>query len=174
MRSGEEGETGCTFTVDLPVAHIRSEPERRLSNVEKLAQACGLALDQLETCRSRVLVVDDSALNRKMLVRLLAEHCEVCCEAVNGQQAVDFIAESLQPGNLGYDGVIMDFLMPVLTGPDAVRKLKALGFQGRIVGLTGNCLKEDVQAFLEAGAEKVLLKPIGFDQLRDIIPGIVC
>ena len=171
MRSGEDGMTGCTFSIDLPVTHIRQEPERRLSNVEKLAQACGIAMDQLAICRPRVLVVDDSALNRKMVVRVLTEHCEICSEAANGQLALDLIIESMQPDNIGYDGIIMDFLMPVMTGPDAVRKLRACGFKGSIVGLTGNCFKDDVQAFLDAGAGKVLFKPIGFNQLRDIIPG---
>ena len=171
MRSGDEGENGCTFTVDLPVAHFRQVPERRLSNVETLAEACGISLEQLEACRPRVLVVDDSALNRKMLLRLFAEHCEVCSEAANGHQALEIIAESMRPGAVGYDGVIMDFCMPVMNGPDAVRKLRASGFEGRIIGLTGNGLQADTEMFINAGVEKVLLKPVGFNQLREIIPG---
>ena len=171
MRSDEGGETGCTFIVDLPVTTIKLEPVRRLSNIEKLAEACGITMNQLELSRPRVLVVDDSALNRKMLVRLLSEHSDLCQEAENGQRAVEMITESMQPGKIPFDAVIMDFIMPIMAGPEAIRKIKKLGFNGRIVGLTGNVFKEDVETFTEAGAEKVLFKPIGFDQLREIIPG---
>lgn len=59
------------------------------------------------------------------------------------------------------DAVCMDASMPVLDGYEATRRLRGeLGYDGVIVGVTGNALAEDQAAFMRAGADKVHLKPV--------------
>lgn len=91
--------------------------------------------------------------------------------ADDGQQFLDIIlAEDART----YDLVSLDNYMPVMTGEDAVRELRARGRTDLVVGCTGNALTEDQLNYMEAGADKVLAKPImmkyvGFYPLQDAV-----
>lgn len=50
--------------------------------------------------------------------------------------------------------------MPIKDGPTATAELRAMGYTGAIVGVTGTGLTTDVEYFLRSGANKVLLKPL--------------
>ena len=69
-------------------------------------------------------------------------------------------ANSKQKYNGKYDAVLMDFNMPKMDGPGATKQLRKLGYRGPIIGVTGNVLDEDKRVFIEAGADKVLFKPL--------------
>ena len=73
----------------------------------------------------KVLIADDDRLIRAMLRHLLAELGHQVLEAENGEEAVSR-AEREDP-----DAVILDFLMPRLSGLDALRRLRARGTRGR-------------------------------------------
>ena len=60
-----------------------------------------------------------------------------------------------------------DFEMPRMNGPDATEKIRELGFQALIIGVTGNVLAEDVNFFLSKGANRVLPKPVSMDLLNE-------
>ena len=107
----------------------------------------------------RVLIVDDVAMNRKMLKRLLVTRFEECDEAEDGQQAVDMVKESLASG-VNYDVITMDYQMPVMDGVTATSNIRRLGYKGQIIAVTGNALSEDLNAFLSNGANIVLTKPL--------------
>jgi CheY-like chemotaxis protein len=65
-------------------------------------------------------------------------------------------------GATGYHVVLMDASMPVLDGYEATRELRSprVGYRGLVVGVTGNALAPDVEAFLAAGADCVHCKPV--------------
>ncbi len=63
----------------------------------------------------RVLVVEDSLLCRKMLVRLLGSSGHVCQQAEDGQQALAAVRAALAAGER-YDAILMDNVMPVMDG----------------------------------------------------------
>jgi len=122
----------------------------------------------------RVLVVDDATSNRKMLCRVLRSRCSSIVETDNGQKAVDIVKESmlasdsLVPNNCQpFDLILMDFVMPVMDGPTAIKEIRGLGYTGLIFGLTGNALESDKELLLVNGANVVLTKPFdlgAFDQ----------
>ena len=108
----------------------------------------------------RVLLVDDSTLARKMIARYL-KSVKICVEpaqAEDGAVAVDIITKS--PGGEPFEVILMDFIMPNMDGPTATRIIRGMGFQGVIIGLTGQMQTEDKQCFLDAGADVVLPKPV--------------
>ena len=107
----------------------------------------------------RVLIVDDVAMNRKMLKRLFVTRFEECDEAGDGQQAVDMVKESIASGS-SYDIITIDYQMPVMDGVTATSIIRKLGYKGQIIGVTGNALSEDVNSFLSNGADTVLTKPL--------------
>lgn len=117
----------------------------------------------------RILVVDDSPTNRKLLMRLLKNRGHECDEAKDGQEAVDKVTESLQEQEGScYDTILMDYEMPVMDGPTSCMEIRALGCDSFIVGITGNVLPEDVAHFRRCGANCVFPKPIQMEALEGI------
>ena len=98
-------------------------------------------VDDSEKCR--ILVVDDSPLNRKMLSKLLKSKGYNIEEAADGQIAVDKIKQEADAGR-SYDVILMDFVMPVMDGPAATRAIRAMGILTPIFGLTGRLDKNHV------------------------------
>jgi len=78
----------------------------------------------------KILLADDDRLVRAIVSDLLGELGHDVVQAENGQQAVE-LSESVGP-----DLMILDFLMPKLSGIDALRKLRAAGFRAPAIILT--------------------------------------
>jgi CheY-like chemotaxis protein len=107
----------------------------------------------------RILVVDDSELNRKMMLRLLKNRCTSCIEAEDGQDAVDQMKLSLDNVTSHIDMVIMDCNMPRMDGMEASRAMRNMGYRGKILGVTGNVDPKDTANFKSHGADVVFSKP---------------
>ena len=122
-----------------------------------------------------LLIVDDSYFNRNMVVQTLQRAGYTCDEADDGQTAVAAILQRISLINKGeermYDGILMDILMLNMDGDDATREIRDLGFEGAIVGMTGSSEKDDHARFLEAGGNKVLMKPLELADLDQTLQG---
>jgi CheY-like chemotaxis protein len=68
-----------------------------------------------------------------------------------------------------YDIIFMDHTMPIMTGTEASRQIRINGYKRLILGVTGNALDDDVEAFLEAGADCVIAKPLRADVLDAVL-----
>ena len=73
--------------------------------------------------------------------------------------------------NRPYDIILMDYQMPQMDGPTATKEIRRLGYKGIIIGVTGNSLLIDIETFMKAGANDVLLKPLNFKALEKAISG---
>ncbi|MGV9007522.1 MAG: ATP-binding protein [Brevundimonas sp.] len=73
----------------------------------------------------RLLVVDDSAMNREIIARMLAPRKVQVTEAASGQAAVDLAATT------PFDVILMDIRMPGLDGPGATRAIRQAGGPNR-------------------------------------------
>jgi CheY-like chemotaxis protein len=113
-----------------------------------------------------ILVVDDSKLNRRMLIKSLKDGCHLCDEAEDGEEAVNMVSKKLSEGGTIFDAILMDFMMPKMDGPTATKKIRDMGYAGIIIGVTGNALPSDVIHFTTSGADRVLLKPVDMDALQ--------
>ncbi len=113
----------------------------------------------------RVLVVDDHNMVRKGLRTLLEEFedIEVIAEAADGEMAVD-LARSLCP-----DVVLMDMVMPRMTGIEATAVLRQHCPQSQVIALTSFSDDESVQAALKAGVVGYLMKNVSGDELATAI-----
>ena len=104
----------------------------------------------------RILVVDDSKTNRKIMLQILEPIGFEVREAVNGQEAVD-IWLKWQP-----DMIWMDVCMPVMDGYEATERIKSYPQQNRatpIVALTASTLEEEYSLSLQAGCDDFVGKP---------------
>lgn len=117
--------------------------------------------------RPRILVAEDSAPNRKLLLMLLKRLEYECVGVENGQLAVDeFIHAAGTENSVPYDLILMDGTMPVKDGITATKELRAMGITIPILAVTGNAMSEDVAQFLSAGAQQVLSKPVNAQVLQ--------
>lgn len=84
-------------------------------------------------------------------------------EAENGQEAVDKYLHALEEDN-PYAVIMMDYQMPIMNGLDATKIIKSFDNPPIVVGVTGNGLQGDIDVFMEAGADTVMIKPINIDE----------
>ncbi|KLO12174.1 hypothetical protein SCHPADRAFT_829937 [Schizopora paradoxa] len=167
----------------LPGPSISAPPELNTSTTS--SEPSHEMLQQPTPQGLRVLVVDDDALTRKLMTRMLARlGCDVDI-AENGKIALEKIlgdnipqGASLEPGApIGlqfhpglatpsdtheyiYDVVFLDNQMPVMSGLDTVNVLRSLGRRDLVIGVTGNALLSDQQEYLDVGVDRVLTKPV--------------
>jgi DNA-binding NarL/FixJ family response regulator len=113
----------------------------------------------------RVLCVDDHRLMREGVAKIVGVQpdMEVVAEASNGEHAVaQFLA--CRP-----DVTVMDLQLPVMSGPEATRRIVALDRSARIIMLTMYRGDEDVHRAFDAGAMGYVLKDTISDDLIHVI-----
>ena len=110
---------------------------------------------------AKILLVEDSEMNRDMLARRLARRGYEVVIAVDGGQAVT-LAQAEAP-----DLILMDMNLPVLDGSEATRQLKAAPATRSIpiIALTAHAMAGDREKALEAGCDDYDTKPIEFERL---------
>jgi DNA-binding NarL/FixJ family response regulator len=107
-----------------------------------------------------VLVVDDVDLFRTGLAAALrAEGFGVVGEAGDAESAVS------QAGELEPDIVVLDIMMPGLSGLDVIEKIRATSPGSKIVMLTGSESEDDLLECIKAGARGYLVKDVPFERL---------
>ena len=171
-----EGESFTSKRMFLEEAHAK-------------APLCEVPPGELE-----VLLVDDSRALRKMVAQFLkmSKLCASCTEADDGAEAVRIVASSLHEDSSRFDIILvcacclnsafictqvdahidclsqMDYVMPVQDGPTATAEIRQMGFDGKVIGLTGQMHSEDKELFVKMGADEVLTKPLDTSKLKII------
>jgi two-component system chemotaxis response regulator CheY len=114
----------------------------------------------------RVLIVDDSPLMRTVVRRIMelsGVDMDVCSEASNGQEALDWLLS--EPVDL----VLTDINMPTMNGADLLREMKQCGLLARIPTLVVSTDATDhrIHDMIELGANGYVTKPFSPESLRD-------
>lgn len=151
--------------VQVPVRPAK-EPEVPTLAIPLTAEA----LRARSLFEKRALIVDDSATNRKFVNRLLRTKIGLRDEAEDGQHAVDMVQAAMAEG-APYDVILMDYVMPVMDGPTATEVIRRSGFKGIILGVTGNGHQSEIDLFKNAGADRILVKPLSADQFYATLLG---
>ncbi|KAJ7814065.1 hypothetical protein B0H13DRAFT_2684206 [Mycena leptocephala] len=113
-----------------------------------------------------VLVVDDDAVTRVLSSKLLTKLGCVVYTARDGRECVDMV---LGADPHTYDLICLDNFMPVMTGEDAVKEIRANDRDDFVVGCTGNALTEDQISYREAGADDVVVKPVMIHDFKRLV-----
>ncbi|MGK5045826.1 response regulator [Janthinobacterium sp. GB4P2] len=124
-------------------------------------------LEERQLAGVRVLVVDDSDINRDVIKHILCDQGAVPSFACDGQQALDWLLA--HPAAV--DIVLMDVQMPVMDGLQATRALRQLPqFQDLpVVALTAGAFQTQRTAALEAGVNHFISKPFDVPQTIALI-----
>lgn len=121
------------------------------------------ALEARSLVGVRVLLVEDHAVNRLLMRKLLQELGCVTEVATNGAEAI----KRWQQG--GIDLILMDIQMPVMGGEEATARIRAIEQSGHghtpIVALTAHALAGDREKYLDAGMDAYASKPVSPDTL---------
>lgn len=117
----------------------------------------------------RMLLVDEHDLVRMSLMLMFENvpYIEVVGQAIDGQMAIDMVAE-LQP-----DVVLMDLNMPGMDGFTATAIIHERYPQIKVIILSGSMLEADTQTAIEAGASAFLSKEATPGEIEGVIRDIV-
>jgi DNA-binding NarL/FixJ family response regulator len=115
--------------------------------------------------RIRVICVDDHRIVREGIAAIIGRQpdMEVVGSAGTGTQAVELF-QQIRP-----DVTLMDLQLPVMTGLEAIRSIRALDKDARIIVLTTYHGDEDIYRALNAGAATYLLKDAILDDLARVV-----
>jgi signal transduction histidine kinase/CheY-like chemotaxis protein len=141
------------FTANLEIVYARAVDA---------VQAPARVADAEPRQGSRILLVEDNAVNEKVAMRFLQKLGYVVEVARNGREAVDAWARG------GCDLILMDCQMPVLDGYEATREIRSRErglTRIPIVALTANAMKNDDLKCKEAGMDDHLSKPLDREAL---------
>lgn len=123
-----------------------------------------------ESAGRRILLVDDSATNRKLGISILRRMGYECDAAEDGRQAV----EAVRGGD--YDLVLMDIWMPSMGGIEATAEIRKLPEPIRsipIVAMTAHAGSEDRQRCLESGMDGHIAKPVDRRALAAVLERLI-
>jgi sigma-B regulation protein RsbU (phosphoserine phosphatase) len=117
------------------------------------------------TAIRRVLVADDSPMQRRILTGPLTRAGYAVAEAETGEAALAIARQG------GIDLIISDWMMPGMTGPEFCRAVRDAGGGATdryiyFILLTSKSGAEDIAHGLDAGADDFLTKPVGWGELR--------
>lgn len=114
----------------------------------------------------RILLVDDTTINRFVLKRMLEilNKDYIIDEASNGKEAIEAHKQ------LVYDIIFMDVVMPILDGLQATKTIRMFDSRVFIIGLTGQV--ERTGEFLKEGMNRVMSKPLSLKELKRLMESL--
>jgi two-component system sensor histidine kinase ChiS len=116
----------------------------------------------IEFSGSRILVVDDEPVNLQILINQLTKEKYSVQFLTNGEEAISAIESGAE-----FDLVLLDVMMPVISGFDVCKKIreKYSAHELPVVLLTAKNTKEDIIAGLTMGANDYITKPFDKEEL---------
>jgi two-component system CheB/CheR fusion protein len=163
---------GSTFTLSIPLCRPgQAETPFRLADQARTTVLPTFA-SAAPRLRARILVADDNQANRQLIgLRLRRAGADVVM-ANDGQEVLDRTREALEESR-PFDAVVIDMQMPIVDGYDAVRQLRAEGFDRPIVAVTAYAMAEDREECLSAGCDEFISKPIEWDRFLAKLTGLL-
>jgi len=156
-----DSEPGQGTTVHLVVSTALPGPALSLARERRQrARAPG--------ARLRVLVAEDSRINRILVIRVLEKLGHEAVEARDGREALALLA------GRQFDLLLLDVQMPEVDGLEVTRRVR----EGRdgvldrtipIIAMTAHAMKGDREFFLDAGMDGYIAKPFDLDQFGEVL-----
>jgi len=110
----------------------------------------------------KVLIVDDDAVIRGMLLDLLSEKYE-CNTASTAEEAFEYIEIE------SYDAVLTDISMAGLTGLHLMDRIHRKDVNTPVILISGKGSEQDSQSLIDLGAFAYVTKPFGLDEMESLV-----
>jgi len=166
---------GSCFTLSLPIEKTGSK--RLEIGAPPFTQSFqnnrnDVSDSTLPSINGKILLADD----RRDIWRVGKYFLEKCGAAVtvveNGRQAVEAVIAAAAE-NAPFSLVLMDMQMPIMTGHEAVRELRRLGFELPIIALTADAMEGEREACIKMGCNEYFPKPIDGPRLMNSIASLI-
>ena len=148
---------GSTFKLSLPIEQLNDDQQSNASEVPQEFKS----LPPL-----RILVAEDNPINQKVITAQLAQFGQRAEVVNNGAEAIAKLNET------EYDLVILDILMPVMDGEEAIktiRKSKPKIAQHYCIALTASTYQNQRERLLNLGFDAFLSKPLSLSELSSAL-----
>ncbi len=152
---------GSIFTISIDQKMLSDE---ELSKVKKENENEEKTNEIIDATGKNILVVDDNLLNLKVAERLLkAYKCNITF-ASSGSECLDKVSSNK------YDLILLDDMMPRMTGTETLQKLKEMdSFNVPVVALTANAITGMREEYINRGFNDYLSKPIVKEDLNRVM-----
>ena len=152
---------GTVFRVTLPI-QIDGTPGAQSADEERNIRNAVAGM--------KVLLVEDNEINCEIVEFILEQAGAKVITANNGKAAVDEFTAS-EPGM--FDCILMDLMMPVMSGYEAARVIRGLNRPDAktvpIIALSANAFDEDIAMAKDAGMNEHLAKPVDIDIMFKVL-----
>ena len=125
-----------------------------------------ISVNDINFDSKKIMVVDDDMRNTFVLVEILEEKGAEVITASNGKEALDLVNE-----NLDTNIILMDIMMPVMDGYEAIETLKANKDTKDIpiIAVTAKAMTKDKEKCLQVGANDCLTKPLNLETFVSVV-----
>ncbi len=153
---------GSIFMVTIPQKISKMNPDLTNTQIINTAEI-NLKNKELNLSSKKILIVDDNKLNIKVARRSLEPFSfEVIDECYNGEECLNIIKSGKT-----YDLILMDIMMPVMSGETAMLKLKEMeNFHTPVIALTADAVAGAKEKYLQEGFIDYIPKPFNKDQIK--------
>ena len=117
----------------------------------------------LPTSKSRILIVDDNEAAADGLAKLMNLHGHITHACYSGTEALAMVSKFTPTL------ILLDIGMPEMDGFEVARRLRTMGFTGAIVALSGYGQESDREESRRAGFDRHLVKPVGADDINQLL-----
>lgn len=162
---------GSVFTFSFPLSNEKKDAKAALQikpDIIKyepaLNEDMGIIENNVQAKPSgTILIADDEPVNLQVMIKLLEEEGYQVITTLNGQDALEKVMDGLKP-----DLVILDVMMPKMSGLEVCRKLRERYslFEIPVLIVTLGNRTEDILAGFEAGANDYISKPFSLRELK--------
>ncbi|PFH50297.1 hypothetical protein AMATHDRAFT_61349 [Amanita thiersii Skay4041] len=172
----DKNPTRASRSVSKPAVNIEAGMPVLVVDDDQLTRKMLERILHLQGCR--VSLAENGEVALRMILRGVGSRASSSAstpvqtpveEGSEGEKDGPILERKEGAGQERYALVFLDNHMPVLSGVSMVQKLRAMGRKDFIVGVTGNALLSDQQEYLEAGADRVLTKPVTLSSIQDIL-----
>ena len=151
---------GSIFMVQIPQ---KIEQIERPLTEEELSNTVSNDKEKREYGKKKILIVDDNKLNIKVARRALQEFNFEIEEALSGEEAINKVEE-----NNTYDLILMDIMMPGLSGDKTLIKLKEKeNFHTPVIALTADAVAGSKEKYISLGFVDYIAKPFNRKEIKE-------
>ena len=151
--SSRPGEGSCfSLTIclressDAVLLYKKPDSHKTSSAVQQIAME--------NSVEGSILLVEDMPDNQELISFLLEDMGAIVVTVSNGQEALEITRDNV------FDLVFMDMQMPVMSGLEALTKMREADYQAPVVMLTANAMQDEQEKCFQAGCNGFLVKPI--------------
>lgn len=156
---------GSKFTIAIDQRIINKPKEEQIDVIGTSSNKAVNTNTVVDVSGKKVLIVDDNKINLKVAERLLEKYNLDITTVDSGMMCIQKVNE---PNN--YDLILMDDMMPSMSGVETLHKLKENpNFNIPVVALTANAISGMKEKYLSEGFNDYLAKPIDKNELNNIV-----